>query len=224
MLHNKNVIIYGLFKTLQEHPKEHDLRQKRKLLLMRQFESFSYRFGMFFVPLYPLFPQAWSVRTAGLVQSSSEGPQFVWSGCTRASKRAWYWTEMISVTHAEIWTSLCAISSCLLWTVFMILWSGPVLKDLSFLSPIAHYCKSIRKKVVAHAAIWTSLIRTIQQFLSKKSNLIQKQGRACRAVTGFHTPVTVADIKAIWLMSLRFEHKWPLENQCPWRTLGKPIP
>ena len=24
MLHNKNVIIYGLFKTLQEHPKEHD--------------------------------------------------------------------------------------------------------------------------------------------------------------------------------------------------------
>ena len=170
------------------------------------------------------FPQAWSVRTAGPVQSSSEGPQFAWSGCTRASKRAWYWTEKIFVTHAEIWTSLCAISSCLLWTVFMILWSGPVLKDLSFLSPIAHYCKSIRKKVVAHAAIWTSLIRTIQQFLSKKSNLIQKQGRACRAVTGFHTLITVADIKAIWLMSLRFEHKWPLENQCPWRTLGKPIP
>ena len=144
--------------------------------------------------------------------------------CTRTFKRAWYWTEKKFVTHAEIWTSFCAISSCLLWAVFMILWSGPVLKDLSFLSPIAHYCKSIPKKVVAHAAIWTSLIRTIQQFLSKKSNLIQKQGRACRAVTGFHTPITVADIKAIWLMSLQFEHKWPLGNQCPWRILGKPIP
>ena len=32
MLHNKNVIIYGLFKTLQEHPKEHDLRQKKKVV------------------------------------------------------------------------------------------------------------------------------------------------------------------------------------------------
>ena len=65
-------------------------------------------------------------------------------------------------------------------------------------------CKSIqkstifsqKKKVVAHAAIWTSLIPTIQQFLSKKSNLSQKQGRA-GAVTGFHTPITVADIKLI---------------------------